>query len=157
MASGSTPATDLQEVNVLLSVWAVARSASDLLNPALAASGLSADDFAIYSLLAKRGPLTPTELARLMAAPPTTVSSHVARFTRRGDVRKVPNPQDRRSYLIVLTPRGTSSHRRAAELYKPILRDVLAALGDDEPSVRSALARLRLVLDGARSHDTSAD
>jgi DNA-binding MarR family transcriptional regulator len=148
---------DLQEVNVLLSVWAVARSASDLLNPALAASGLSADDFAIYSLLAKRGPLTPTELARLMAAPPTTVSSHLARFTRRGDVRKVPNPQDRRSHLIILTPRGRSSHRRAAALYQPILREVIASLGDDEPSVRSALARLRGVLDGARAHETSVD
>lgn len=142
---------DLQDVNVLLSVWAVARSASELLNPALAASGLSADDFAIYSVLAKRGPLTPTELARHMAAPPTTVSSHLARFTRRGDVRRVPNPNDRRSYLIVLTARGRSSHQRAGALYKPVLHDVMAALGDDEPSVRAALARLRSVLDQARA------
>ena len=150
-AADPISALDHQDANVLLSIWGVARAAGDLLNPALAASGLTADDFAIYSLLAKRGPLTPTELARHMAAPPTTVSSHLTRFTRRGHVRRVPNPNDRRSHLILLTARGRRSQQQAAALYEPVLHAVMAALGDDEPSVRAALAQLRGVLDRARS------
>ena len=38
--------------------------------------------------------------------PPTTIRDYVRRLVERGDVRKVPNPADGRSYHLVLTGQG---------------------------------------------------
>ncbi len=89
---------------LLLDVWLVSRSTHGLLDEALAPAGLTADEFAVYSMLrgSEEGS-TPSELAGWMAAPPTTVSSYVKRFEGRGHVERVPNPDDRRSYRLRLT------------------------------------------------------
>ena len=142
-----------QGLNVLLDVWSVARAVSDLLNDALVPSGLTADEFAVYSLLVRQGPLTPSELAEQMATPPTTVSSYVARFERRGHVVRERHPRDGRSYRVRLTDSGRASHRRAADLFRPLRHEVERALGGDEPAVRDALARLRGALDDVRAGD----
>ena len=136
--------------NVLFSVWLVARATADLLDKALAASGLDADEFAVYSVLTSAPTLTPTELAKWMAAPPTTMSSYVKRFEARGHVVREPNPHDGRSYRLRLTDAGREAHRRAAELFTPALGTVVEALGDQEPTIRSALLTLRAALDQAR-------
>jgi DNA-binding MarR family transcriptional regulator len=136
--------------NVLFSVWSVARAVSDLLDTALAPSGLDADEFAVYSVLAVEGALTPTDLARWMAAPTTTVSSYIKRFEARGHVRRDPNPNDRRSYRVRLTQAGRRAHRKAAALFVPTLRQVVDALGDDEQGTRTALLNLRAALDVVR-------
>jgi len=65
---------------VLFALWSVGRSATELLDAMLAPAGLDADEFAMYSLLLARDPVTPTELARWASAPATTVSSYVKRF-----------------------------------------------------------------------------
>lgn len=147
----TSPAAGEDQLNALFSVWLVARAAGDLLDTALARSGLDADEFAIYSLLATGRSTTPTDLARWMAAPPTTVSSYVKRFEARGHVQRVPNPDDGRSYRIRLTRSGRAAHRRAADLFTPALRRVSSALGERDPAVREALGWLREALDEART------
>ena len=137
--------------NALFGVWSVSRAVSDLLNAALATSGLDADEFAVYSLLATEGAITPTELARWMAAPPTTVSSYVKRFEARGHVQRVPSPHDGRSYRVRLTPAGRRTHRAAAGLFTPTRARVDEALGDREPTVRAALIALREAVDEVRT------
>lgn len=145
--ASSPPAQAHQGINVLLDVWSVSRAASGLLNAALAPSGLTGDEFAVYSLLARQGPLTPSELAGQMATAPTTISSYISRFERRGHVRREPHPRDKRSYRIRLTASGRRTHRSAAELYRPLLQGVVEALGPAEPAVRDALGQLRASLD----------
>jgi DNA-binding MarR family transcriptional regulator len=134
----------------LFLVWLVARSAEELTNAVLAPVGLTADELAIYSVLASVTSITPTELARWTAAPPTTVSSHVKRLVERGHVERVPNEADRRSYRIALTPRGRAAHAAAAERFTPVRESVVAAL-DDADDVGRVLRRLRVVLDSART------
>lgn len=138
--------------NVLFNAWLVSRAVTELVDRAVADSGLAADDFAIYSLLVS-GPITPTELATWMAAPPTTISSIIKRFEARGHVRKEPNPDDRRSYRIGLTDAGRAAHRRAGVLFRPTLTAVEDALGRGEPTVLRALDSLRDALDRARGDD----
>ena len=135
---------------VLLDVWLVFRSTTELLDRTLVPSGLNADEFAVYSVLSVQGGLTPSELAGWMAAPPTTVSSYVKRFESRGHVTRVPNPEDRRSYRIVLTDEGRRVHRDAAARFVPVLGEVVGALDRPEPDVAAALASLRAALDAAR-------
>src|SRR5919112_1753014 len=118
-----------EQVDVTFMVWLTHRATTDLVDAALAPAGLDGDEFAIYSVLAAAPTITPTELARWMAAPPTTVSSYVKRFEARGHVRREPNPSDRRSYRIKLTPAGRRAHRAGAELFGPMRSGVEAALG----------------------------
>jgi DNA-binding MarR family transcriptional regulator len=133
-------------------VWLVSRSTQDLLDRALRPAGLTGDEYAIYSVLAAAPGITPTELARWMAAPATTVSSYVKRFEARGHVTRLPNAEDRRSYEMRLTSSGKRVHKAASALFAPVRHEVNRALADQENGVREALLRFRTILDDLR-HD----
>jgi DNA-binding MarR family transcriptional regulator len=139
-----------EDVDVTFMVWLTSRATTDLLDAALAPAGLDSDEFAIYSVLNATQSITPTELARWMAAPPTTVSSYVKRFEARGHVKREPNPADRRSYRIKLTPAGRRAYRAGATLFVPLRTAVASRLGDREDEVHEALVTLRTVLDELR-------
>ncbi len=115
--------------NVLFDVWLVSRATTALIDEALRPTGLDADEFAVYSVLAAGDGLTPTELADWMAAPPTTVSSYVKRFERRGHVQRIDNPDDRRSYRLRLTDAGRQAHGLAGARFLPVLDQVTDTIG----------------------------
>jgi DNA-binding MarR family transcriptional regulator len=149
---GLSAAEVLEEnVDVTFMVWLTSRATADLLDAALRPTGLDGDEFAIYSVLTAAPSITPTELARWMAAPPTTVSSYVKRFEARGHVKREPNTADRRSYRIKLTPAGRRAHQAAAALFTPLRSRVVDKLGANEADVREALVTLRTVLDEIRN------
>jgi DNA-binding MarR family transcriptional regulator len=143
------PTTD--GTNVLFDVWLVSRATTGLLDAALAPTGLTADEFGIYSVLTSADSLTPSELARWMSAPLTTVSSHVKRMEGRGHVKRERNPGDGRSYVLSLTPEGRRAHRAAGERFLPVLDLVVDSLGGREAEVRRALAWLRQALGDVRA------
>jgi DNA-binding MarR family transcriptional regulator len=108
------------------------------------------DGFGVYSVIGSMGRITPTELARMVGMPPTTLSGHIERLTRDGVVRRVENPDDRRSYLLELTPAGTEAfhaggerlHRAIAELDRHLDRpvdEVLDGLEALDRALRAAL------------------
>lgn len=132
--------------NVLFGVWLVSRATTSLLDQALAPSGLDADEFGVYSVLASGEDLTPTDLARWMAAPTTTVSSYLKRFDARGHIRRRPNPHDGRSSCIELTAAGRRAHREAGARFLPILEQVEAALATaDDADPAAAATQLRAI------------
>ena len=137
--------------NVLFGVWLVCRSTTDLLDSALRPSGLDADEFAVYSLLISTDAVTPSALAKWMAAPATTVSSYVKRMEGRGHIERVANPADRRSYRLRLTDAGRQSHQAAAALFLPVLESLHGALGTAEPRVHRALTSIRRAVDIVRA------
>ena len=133
--------------NVLFDVWLLSRAVTGALDSALAPTGLTADEFGVYSVLSSSDVMTPTDLARWMAAPPTTVSSYVKRLEGRGHVVRDRNPDDGRSYVLRLTPAGRAAHRAGGQAFLPVLGRVVGALGRDEPAVRRALESLRVAVD----------
>jgi DNA-binding MarR family transcriptional regulator len=139
-----------EKIDALFMVWLVSRSTQDLLDTVLHSAGLTGDEYAIYSVLAAAPDITPTELARWMAAPATTVSSYVKRFQARGHVIRNPHPKDRRSYRIRLTPSGKRAHKAANALFAPVHDEVNRALAGQEREIREALLRLRTILDDIR-------
>ncbi len=139
-----------QQVDPLFLVWIVSRSAEDLLGTVLAPIGLTGDELAIYSILNASPGITPSELSRWMAAPPTSVSSYVKRLEARGHLTRRPHPDDRRSYRIQLTAAGKRTHRSAETLFGPVREWIIQALGDRDGPVRDSLLRLRGVIDTAR-------
>ena len=133
--------------NVLFSTWLTSRAVHSLIDDVIKPTGLDADEFAIYSVLARGEGMTPSELARWMSAPATTVSSYVKRFEKRGHVDRVPSVEDRRSYRLTLTAEGRAAHHEAGELFQPTLAEVEEALGQNEPDVHLQLLELRRVVD----------
>jgi DNA-binding MarR family transcriptional regulator len=136
---------DRSDDNVLFETWRLARVASRAIDETIRGSGLTADEFAVYSVLSS-GPRTPGELAEWLAAPATTVSSYIKRFERRGHVRRDPSADDGRSYRVALTRAGRSAHARAGTAFLTLLDDVRADLGPTEDKVHQALTDLRTIL-----------
>ena len=132
---------------MLFDVWLVSRATTGALDAALAPTGLTADEFGLYSVLTSAAALTPSEIARWVSAPATTVSSYLKRLEQRGHVQRDPNPADGRSYVVRLTPAGKKAHRAAGAAFLPVLDRVVTALGAEERTVRQALAALRASLD----------
>ncbi len=145
-ATGTVPELDERLANVLFDVWLVSRATTALVDDAVRASGLNADEFAVYSVLASTDGMTPTELAHWMAAPPTTVSSYVKRFERRGHVHRVPNPDDGRSYRVALTPEGSRAHQAAGALFLPLHEEVTRRVGRATADTHERLRNLHEVL-----------
>ena len=143
-----TTSVKREDTNVLFGVWLVSRATTHVLDTALAPSGLTADEFGIYSVLTSAETMTPSDLARWMSAAPTTVSSYVKRFEARGHVERRRNPDDGRSFVLRLTPAGRRAHALAGAQFVPVLERVMRTLGSREASVRRSLALLDEALRG---------
>lgn len=124
--------------NLLFDVWTLASATRALLNDALTGSGLTAEEFALYSLLHIRG-RTPTELARALHLPATTMSSTLRRLDQRGHTRRRTDPDDRRSSRVELSAAGRAAHRRAGKAFAPVLARVEEALGGSVADTRDRL------------------
>jgi DNA-binding MarR family transcriptional regulator len=74
--------------------------------------GVSPQHFSFLGWIAHLQPVTPGALAAETGLPPTTVRDYIRRLVERGDIRKVANPADGRSYHLVLTPQGEDVDRR---------------------------------------------
>ena len=140
--------SDAGDSNVLFELWQLSRAANALLAGPLGAAGMSGDEYGVYSVLAAaEDGMTPTALARSMSAPPTTVSSYIRRMESHGHAARRPDPMDGRGSLVRLTAAGRRAHRRATDVYGPILAEVQRQLDADEPAVRAALVALREAID----------
>lgn len=132
--------------NVLFDVWRLSRRVGTLLDAALDPAGISAADFGLYSVLAVRGPLTPTELAKHSATRPTTISQALRRVERRGHLERSPNDDDARSTLVQLSSEGHDQYRRAVTPFLGTLSRVEEELGEDLDVVRTSFYRLEVAL-----------
>lgn len=129
--------------NVLFDLWLTSRAVTGKLDVALAGTGITADEFGIYSVLTASETTTPTELARWMSAPPTTVSSFVKRLEQRGHLTRHRNPADGRSVQLRLTAAGRQTHAEATRAFAPVLAQVVDQLGTRVGAVRRSLDQLR--------------
>ncbi len=77
-----------------------------LVNEELEAAGVPHQDFSFLGWVYSLQPVTPGRLSAETGLPPTTIRDYIRRLVLRGDVRKVRNPDDGRSYHLMLTPKG---------------------------------------------------
>jgi DNA-binding MarR family transcriptional regulator len=71
--------------------------------------GLSAVDTKVLDYLARFGPQTPKDLARLSGLAPASVTAMIDRLERKGIVGRRPHPDDRRRVLIALDEEAIAS------------------------------------------------
>lgn len=133
----------MSERTILLDVFAANQKRERLIAEALAETDLPPEDYPVYVYIGVEGPLTPTELARALGMPLSTVLFRMRRLQRRGHAERIPNPEDGRSYLLRLTPSGERLLAFARPLFRARALAVEARLGDERvAALREALDEL---------------
>ena len=115
-------------------------------------SPLAPDEYAVYSGVFEFAPITPTQLARVVGMPPTTLSHYLRDMRARGHVHETRNPSDGRSQLITLSSDGLAAHRGANRFFQRAYSRFVAAI-DDEARVKDAL---RAIEEAAREAASEA-
>jgi MarR family transcriptional regulator, lower aerobic nicotinate degradation pathway regulator len=102
---------------------------------------LTSMQFAALAILRRSGPLTQAELGRLTGMDRATMSGVDARLKRRALIVHRPDPKDRRSRLIEMTPAGAALLARAIACTDAIAEATLHRL--TKPERRALLAILK--------------
>lgn len=68
--------------------------------------GIPAYLLAVLTHIRDLEPVSPSRVSAASGMPATTLRDNIERLVDRGLARRVPNPDDGRSYLLVPTPRG---------------------------------------------------
>jgi DNA-binding MarR family transcriptional regulator len=95
-----------RNADLLQQLYTTGQLVALLVDEELARAGLSTQLFSFLGWVTRLQPVTPGTLAAETGLPPTTVRDYVRRLVERGDVIKRPNPNDGRSYHLVLTRQG---------------------------------------------------
>jgi DNA-binding MarR family transcriptional regulator len=122
-----------------------------MLRTALESSGLTPTGYAVTSLVDALGSTTPSEVAELIGAKPSTLSAHLAKLVREGILSRTPGA-DGRSVDLRLTDEGRRVHvaavRAVRQVWRPVSKDL------DVEQARAVLAEMIGALEaGAASSD----
>jgi MarR family transcriptional regulator, lower aerobic nicotinate degradation pathway regulator len=120
-----------------------ARLIRDRNTEALKPTGLTVRDLGLLRVIASEGPLTQQALSERHKTDRSTIVDVIDGLEKRQLVVRCANPRDRRSYLLMITPRGKKLLGAANKLTLKEKQKFLEALNDDEWHVlRELLARL---------------
>jgi DNA-binding MarR family transcriptional regulator len=129
---------------ILLDLFRTNQMRERLIEASLAGVELPPEDYPFYVLIGAEGPWTPTLLAERMKMPLSTVLFRVGRLEKRGHVERVPNPDDRRSYLVSLNAEGEQLLKQARPQFRAFAESVERRLGEERVDIlRRHLDELR--------------
>jgi DNA-binding MarR family transcriptional regulator len=133
----------MTERTILGDLFTTNQKRERLIDAALTGTELPTEDYPLYALIATAGPVTPTEVARELGLPLSTLLFRIRRLEQRGHTERVPNPADGRSYLVQLAPAGERLLAFARPLFRARVLAVEARLGEELlGAVREALTLL---------------
>lgn len=134
--------SDYPQMSILFDIWLISNVSAGLLDDDLMESGMSGDDFGMYSLLKAFGPAAPGQIGRWTGLRATTVSATLKRLAARGHTVQQRNDADGRSYLVALSAEGQGAHSRTAAVFWNQTRKLAQLLGPGEAARRQALQTL---------------
>jgi DNA-binding MarR family transcriptional regulator len=136
--------TDTGPDTILLDLFQTNQLREQLLTASLDGLELPPEDYPFYVLIGAEGPWTPTLLAERMQMPLSTVLFRVGRLEKRGHAERVPNPDDRRSFLVSLTADGQQLLKQARPRFRSYAEAVEERLGQERiDTLRGHLGELR--------------
>lgn len=137
----SATATQLSFFKLLKAAHAL----EDRLESSLAEVGLSSAKFgALNQLVQAKEPLSLSDLASRVACVRSNITQLVDRLETDGLVRRVSDPEDRRSVRAEVTPLGRERHGAGAARVETIQRGFAETIGDiDKEALERALAALK--------------
>lgn len=126
--------------------------ASRSIEEVFARYGLTIGEFDVLAALRRVGAphvMTPTELARVLMLSPAGMTNRLDRLERSGSIVRQPDPDDRRSLLVVLTDAGRELVDRAVGEHVANERRLLAPLtAAERNALDKALRKLLTQFEG---------
>lgn len=137
----------MRKRSLLLDVYATYHKSGQLVDVACEGTGITPEDFAFVSIVGGRQPVTPTEIAREFGLSLSTVLFRATRNVELGFVERVDNPDDGRSFLLRLTPKGVEAWRAAGERLGKIVASLEKRLDRPAAEIQDALLALQAAFD----------
>lgn len=128
---------------ILLEVWATAYIVNRLVVRELDRVGIDPEGLAVLAIIRQQGAITPTMLASEIGYHLTTISDIVQRLEQGGRVKRRPNPEDGRSYLVSITARGETLLDRAGPAFQQALEALEEELDRPLEEIDDAVAALK--------------
>jgi DNA-binding MarR family transcriptional regulator len=126
-----------------LHVQRAARALARRFDEALRPVGLTNGQFSLLMSLNRPEAAGMASVAALLAMDRTTLTAALKPLERRGLVKVMPDPADRRSRRLILTPEGEALLASAMPIWEKTHREVEAQLKDTDPDrLRSGLLAL---------------
>ena len=135
--------------SLFFDLFVLGQRVRELLAVAMATSPLRPEEYAIYSVVFEDEAVSPTSMAAQLAMPLTTVVDAIRTMERRRHARRMPNPRDRRSYLVVLTGDGLRAHADAHDRFDVAYQAFAAELGEGEAVARRNVMQLLVAAERA--------
>jgi DNA-binding MarR family transcriptional regulator len=142
------PTLDLSAVAVAARLGRAARYLDEGLERVFGAYGLSRGTFDVLASLRRAGPpyrRSPTELYRTLMRTSGAMTHRLGKLEADGLIRRVPDPEDGRSVLVELTPKGRRLLDRVAPVHLANERRLLEPLSEAERTALAGLLRKLLL------------
>lgn len=130
------------DVSLLFDLFVVSQRVRRVLANGMAGAGMRSDEYATYSLLVVRGPLTATEMARQMGLPLSTVLDYLKTIDAAGHLERIAHPDDGRAVKLTLNSKGVAAQVRAHEYWEVVRKQIEGSLRMPKAEVRAALQAL---------------
>src|SRR5258708_15519994 len=108
----------------------------------MAESGMRPDEYAVYSLLLDKGPLTATEMAGFLGIPLTTVLDYVKAMDTARHLVRTSHPFDGRAVQLSLNRSGVAAQKPANAHWEVVRKQIEEGLGLPIPASRRPLRAL---------------
>jgi len=139
---------------ILLDLFRTNQVRERLITSALDGLELPPEDYPMYVMIGAEGPWTPTAFAARVEMPLSTVLFRIGRLESRGHAERIPNPDDRRSYLVRLTDEGQHLRRQARPRFRAYAEAVETRLGEERiGQLRDGLTDLREAIEQELSRE----
>jgi DNA-binding MarR family transcriptional regulator len=107
---------------LIFHLYTTYQRAGRLVARALEGTGIRPEDAALYSVLDRHGPITPSALADQLGVRPSTLTYRIKALEAAGVLARRRNPDDGRSSFVELTPDGRSRWRATIPAFAEALR-----------------------------------
>ncbi|ASI92851.1 MarR family winged helix-turn-helix transcriptional regulator [Vibrio mediterranei] len=94
----------------------------------------------VMKIITKRAPCTSIDIANLLSRDKAQVTRLINTLISEGLLEKAPNPEDKRSHFLILTPAGETIMSKVAEIDKAMLLQMTAGIDKQDLAKFAAVA-----------------
>jgi len=130
------------DVSLLFDFFVTSQRLRRVLADGMASAGMRPDEYAVYSLLLERAPLTATEMAEFLGMPLTTILDYIREMAAVGHLVRTTHPFDGRAVQLSLNRSGLAAQKRAHAHWEFVRKQIEEGLALPIASIRRALHAL---------------
>jgi len=130
------------EISLLFDFFVTSQRLRRVLTDALAGAGMRPDEYAVYSLLLEKGPLTATAMSEMLGLPLTTALDYLKVLDRARHLVRTAHPFDGRATELSLNRSGLAAQKRANRHWEVARKSIEGSLEVPLDQVRRSLHAL---------------